>query len=77
MGQPAWERRPVSLRDLAANKALIGWAAAAATFAAVITLVGPVREALHAGPVPIVAAALAALTGILAPLWLELRKRLR
>ena len=35
---------------------------------------GPVREALHAGSVPIAAAALAALTAILAPVWLELRK---
>src|SRR5712691_10968950 len=73
----AWERRPVSLRDLVANRALIGWAAAAAIFAAIITLVGPVREGLHAGSVPIFAAALAALTALLAPLWLELVKRLR
>jgi Ca2+-transporting ATPase len=73
----AWERRPVSLRDLLANKALIGWAAAAMIFASVITLIGPVREALHAGAVPISAAGLAGLAAVIGPLWLEFVKRLR
>jgi Ca2+-transporting ATPase len=73
----AWERRPVSLRDLLANKALIGWAAAAMIFASVITLIGTVREALHAGAVPISASGLSGLAAVIGPLWLELLKRLR
>lgn len=73
----AWERRPVSLRDLLANPALMGWAATAVIFAALITLVGPLREALHGGAVPVSAAAVAALAAVVGPIWLDLPKGLR
>jgi P-type Ca2+ transporter type 2C len=73
----AWERRPISLRGMIANRALVGWAAAAVLFSAVILLVAPVRQALHAGPVPMHVALAVAGAAVVLPLWIDAYKRIR
>jgi Ca2+-transporting ATPase len=72
----AWERRPVSVRGLLQNRALVGWAAAAVVLAASIVLADPIREALHAGRVPLQQALIAGLAGVVIPLWIEIYKRI-
>jgi Ca2+-transporting ATPase len=70
-----WERRPVSLADLFANQAMLGWVGAALAFALSLVLLPAVGGLLHAGRVPIQIAALAIAGAVLVPLWLEVAKR--
>ncbi len=73
----AWERRHVSVRGLLANPALVVWTCAAWLFAAALVVVAPVRDALHAGPVPLATVASAAVLAALLPLWIEIGRWLR
>jgi len=72
-----WERRPIEPRDLLANPAMLLWAGAALVFAAAILAWGPLQVLIHAGPVPVTAAVLVPLAGLVVPLWLEALKRWR
>ena len=72
-----WERRPLVFSDLQSNPAIAVWATAAATLAIALLAVPSVATLLHAGRVPVMAAALAVMGGVVVPLWLEGLKRLR
>ena len=71
-----WERRPVALKDLIANQAMLGWAGAAAAFALAILLLPGLAGVLHAGPVNPLPALIALSASLVVPLWLEAAKRL-
>jgi P-type Ca2+ transporter type 2C len=73
----AWERRPIELRDLVANPAMLAWAATAVAFAVGVLAWPPLRVLLHAGPVPAWAGVLAAVGGLAVPFWPEGVKRVR
>jgi Ca2+-transporting ATPase len=72
-----WERRPLVLSDLQSNPALAVWVVTATALALALLAVPSVATLLHAGPVPVMAAALAVVGGVVVPLWLEGLKRLR
>lgn len=72
-----WERQPVDLRALRRDWAMLAWAAGAAVFALAILAIPPFAVLLHAGQVPLPAALLALGGAAVAPLWLEVAKRVR
>jgi Ca2+-transporting ATPase len=72
-----WERRPVSVRGLVNNPAMLGWIGAAAAFSLALLLVPGLAMLLHARPVEPGAAAVALAVAVLVPFWLEIPKRLR
>ena len=72
-----WERRPLVGSDLQSNPALAVWAVIATALAIALLAVPSVATLLHAGPVPVMAGALAVVGGVVVPLWLEGLKRLR
>ena len=72
-----WERQPVALLALLRNWAMLAWAAGAAAFALLLIAVPPFASLLHAGHVPLPAAVLALGAAVVAPLWLEVAKRVR
>ncbi len=72
-----WERIPLGPREVLANPAMIAWAAAALGLAVALLASSSLAELLHAGPVPVPAAAATIVVGLAGPLWLEGAKRLR
>ena len=72
-----WERRPLSVGDLAVNPAMPIWAACALALTLLLQLVGPVAGLLHLVPAPAPAALGAVAAGLAAPALMELLKRAR
>jgi len=72
-----WGRRPIVLRDLARNPAMLLWAAAAVVFAVGVLIWPPLQAALHAGPVPIWTGVVALSVSLVTPFWMEGAKRVR
>ncbi len=72
-----WERRPLSLGDLAVNPAMPIWAACAALLTLLLLVVGPLAGLLHLGPAPAPAALGAIVAGLAAATLVELLKRVR
>ncbi|HSR23358.1 MAG TPA: HAD-IC family P-type ATPase, partial [Candidatus Eisenbacteria bacterium] len=72
-----WDRRPIGLRDLLANPAMLLWACASVLLAVGLLAWPRLEAVLHAGPVPTWAGVLALLASLAAPFWLEAFKRLR
>jgi Ca2+-transporting ATPase len=72
-----WERRGFGLSDLRSNPALVLWAAAAIMLGVLILVLPPLAGVLEGGSVPLRTAAIAVGVSAVAPLWLEIPKRLR
>jgi Ca2+-transporting ATPase len=72
-----WERRPLSLGDLAVNPAMPIWIACAALLTVLLLAVGSLADLLHLAPIPLPAALGAAVAGLVPPGLMELLKRVR